>query len=61
MLEETGRDRGAPAYCLPAGVEVEHLIARYVSESRLYPEVLDTPAALLILGMLIKFYGCRAA
>ncbi len=48
-------------YCLPSDMTLDVLAGLYLSESRLYPEVLDTPASRLIAGMLYKFFPCIRA
>ena len=60
-LSTTSRPDGKATYCVPDDLAIEVLIGLYLSESRLYPEVLDTPANQLIFGMLLKFLPCRRA
>ncbi|MBT6276056.1 MAG: hypothetical protein HOI95_18220 [Chromatiales bacterium] len=37
------------------------LVTLYVSESKVYPNVLHVPAEQLITGMMLKFFACRTA
>jgi len=60
-LEATTRANDQATYCVPHDLEVGGLIGLYLRESRLYPEVLGTPASRLILGMLLKFFPCLRA
>ena len=54
----TFRELGAVRVCPPADLTVERAVALYKSESKIYPEVMDTPAADLIAGMVVKFFPC---
>jgi hypothetical protein len=60
-LSTISRADGPATYCVPDDLAIESLIGLYLSESRLYPEVLETPANQLIYGMLLKFFPCRRA
>ena len=60
-LNTTTQATDQPTYCVPHDLHFEGLIGLYLSESRLYPEVLDTPASRLIFGMLLKFFPCLRA
>ena len=60
-LNTTTRTPDQTTYCVPHDLNVEGLIGLYLSESRLYPEVLETPASRLIFGMLLKFFPCLRA
>ena len=61
MLDGAGRSVDAASFCVPPQTGLDDLVALYRSESRLYPDVLDVPAARLIAGMLLKFYPCQSA
>ncbi len=54
----TFRELGAVRVCPPDDLTVERAVALYKSESKTYPEVMDTPAADLIAGMVVKFFPC---
>lgn len=61
MLATLERHRQAFPICLPAPLETQRLVELFVLESRIYPDVLEVRATDLIVGMLVKFFPCRAA
>ena len=51
------RDR---VYCPPPALPLKRIVLLFKSEAKVFPEALSNPAAVLIAGMLIKFFPCGA-
>ena len=61
VLAELGSVTPPLPICRAKGGSIGALVALYISESKIYPDVLQVPAKQLITGMMLKFFACRAA